>query len=242
MPAVYDRFRPGQVGAPERPGLWWRHIFSDTEYRRQGFSPLQFVLWESPAGPQGYAIYRIRENEDADGLAASEVKLLELIGETRVATEALWRYCLGIDLVTNFTAENRPVDDALVHNVADARRLRRRISDGMWVRLVDVPAALGLRRYRTEGAITVGVCDKGCPWNQGTFRLEVGPGGAECRTSSAEPDLELDAADLATAYLGTTSFHSLAAAGRVVERTPGAVARTDALFAWAPAPWCPNVF
>ena len=57
-----------------------------------------------------------------------------------------------------------------------------------------------------------------------------------------EPDLALAAAGLAAAYLGTTSFSSLAGAGRVVERSPGAVARADTLFAWAPAPWCPNVF
>ena len=123
-----------------------------------------------------------------------------------------------------------------------ARRLRRRLTDAMWIRLVDVPGALARRHYRTEGALSFGVCDASCPWNQGRFRLEAGPLGAECRQSDRQPDLALDAADLAAAYLGMTSFSSLAGAGRVVEGSPGAVARADTLFAWAPAPWCPNVF
>ena len=84
-----------------------------------------------------------------------------------------------------------------------ARRLRRRLTDAMWIRLVDVPGALARRRYRTEGALSFCVCDASCPWNQGRFRLEAGPLGAECQ-SDREPDLALDAADLAD--LGTTSF------------------------------------
>ena len=129
-----------------------------------------------------------------------------------------------------------------MHQLADARRLRRRLTDGMWIRLVDVPGALARRRYRTEGALTLDVCDASCPWNRGRFRLEAGPLGASAARATGIPDLALDAADLAAAYLGTTSFHSLAGAGQVVERSPGAVARADTLFGWAPAPWCPNVF
>ena len=63
----------------------------------------------------------------------------------------------------------------------------------------------------------------------------------ECRSVHEAPDLELEARDLAAAYLGTASFHSLARAGRVAERTPGSLARADAMFRWDPAPWCPNV-
>jgi hypothetical protein len=38
------------------------------------------------------------------------------------------------------------------------------------------------------------------------------------------------------------SASTLARAGRLVERTPGALTRADALFGWDPAPWCPYVF
>jgi predicted acetyltransferase len=243
MPTVYDRVRATQVGAPERPTLWWRHLFSDTESRRQGFSPLQFVLHHSDAGEaDGYAAYRIKGGQDADDLATSQVRILELMAASPEAYEALWHFCLNIDLVMMVEAENRPVDDAVIHLLADGRRLRRRISDGMWLRLVDVPAALRLRHYRTAGALTLRLEDAVCPWNQGNFRLEATPSGAECVPTDGEPDLELGVAELAGAYLGTSPLHAMAGAQRVHELTPGALAAADTLFAWTPAPWCPNVF
>jgi predicted acetyltransferase len=243
MPGVYDLVRATQVGAPERPSPWWRHRFSDTESRRQGFSLLQFLLHHTDAGiTDGYAAYRIMGGNDADDLATSQVRIVELIAATPEAYEALWHSCLNIDLVSLVEAENRPIDDPIIHLLADARRLRRRLSDGMWIRLVDVPAALRLRRYRTAGALTLRLHDAVCPWNQGSFRLDASPSGAECVPTDGEPDLELGVAELAGAYLGTSSLHAMAAAQRVRELTPGALAVADALFAWAPAPWCPNVF
>jgi predicted acetyltransferase len=243
MPGVYDRVRPTQVGTPERPALWWRHLFSDTESRRQGFSPLQFLLHHSDAGDaDGYAAYRIKGGQDADDLAASQVRIRELIAAAPEAYEALWHFCLNIDLVTLVQAENRPVDDPVIHLLADGRRLRRRISDGMWIRLVDVPAALRLRHYRTAGALTLRLDDAVCPWNQGSFRLDATPSSAECVPTDGNPDLELGVAELAAAYLGTSSLQSMAGARRVRELTPGALAVADAMFAWAPAPWCPNIF
>jgi predicted acetyltransferase len=243
MPGVYDRVRATQVGAPERPSLWWRHLFRDTESRRQGFSPLQFLLHDSDAGEaDGYVAYRIKRGEDADDLAASLARISELVAATPEAYEALWRFCLNIDLVTMVQAGNRPFDDPVIHLLADGRRLRRRISDGMWIRLVDVPTALRLRHYRTAGALTLRLDDAVCPWNEGSFRLDATPSGAECVPADGDPDLELGVAELAGAYLGTSSLQSMAGAGRVRELTPGALAVADALFAWAPAPWCPNIF
>ena len=47
---------------------------------------------------------------------------------------------------------------------------------------------------------------------------------------------------LGSAYLGAVSFEELRAAGRVEELADGAVRRADALFAWRPLPWCPEIF
>ena len=112
----------------------------------------------------------------------------------------------------------------------------------MWIRLVDVPAALCRRHYRTAGALTLRVHDAVCPWNEGSFFLDATPSGTECVPTDGEPDIELGVAELAGVYLGTSSLHSLAGARRVRELTPGILGVADALFAWAPAPWCPNVF
>jgi hypothetical protein len=56
------------------------------------------------------------------------------------------------------------------------------------------------------------------------------------------PDLVLDVSALGSAYLGAISFDQLRSGLRLEESTPGAVERADALFAWRPLPWCPEIF
>jgi predicted acetyltransferase len=117
------------------------------------------------------------------------------------------------------------------------------MSDNLWVRLVDVGGALGARRYAAAGRIVIEVADRFCPWNEGRYTLEAGEdGSAAVGGTTDEPDLSCTVSDVGAAYLGGTSFRELARAGRVDERTEGALATADAMFGWDPAPWSPYDF
>ena len=67
-----------------------------------------------------------------------------------------------------------PPDHALFLLLATPRRLRYRMGDRLWVRLVDVGAALSGRKYSDDGAIVFDVRDEFCPWNEGRWKLEGG--------------------------------------------------------------------
>ncbi len=149
---------------------------------------------------------------------------------------------LDVDLIARVSAEMRPVDEPLRFLLADARQPKTRIEDGLWLRLVDVPAELGGRRYAAEGGLGLRVRDAFCPWNDGHFELQGGPHNAECRRHDANPDLAIDVADLAAVYLGGNRFRTLMQAGRVEELQKGAIARADAMFATDRTPWCPSHF
>jgi predicted acetyltransferase len=114
------------------------------------------------------------------------------------------------------------------------------------VRLVDLPVALAARRYGAADALVLEVADAFCPWNAGRWRLatagEAGAAVATVERTDAPADLVVDVADLGAAYLGTFGLSDLAAAGRVEERTPGALRRADALFAADRAAWCATMF
>jgi predicted acetyltransferase len=112
------------------------------------------------------------------------------------------------------------------------------MGDGIWVRLVDVAAALSGRVYSSDESIVFDVTDEFCPWNAGRWKLE---GGTMTRTKD-EPDLELPVQSLGSAFLGGISFAELWRAGRLSESKQGAVARADALFRWDRHPWCPEIF
>src|SRR5207247_5969840 len=135
----------------------------------------------------------------------------ELVAATDDAYGALWKYCFELDLMERIMASNRPPDEPLLYMLVEPRKLGFRLSDGMWVRLVDVPAALAARMYSSAGRVVMEVRDAVCPWNDGRYVLDGGPGVATCEPTSAEPDLVLSASDLGAVYLGGTSLRTLAA-------------------------------
>ena len=142
-----------------------------------------------------------------------------------------------MDLTTTIKAYARPLRDPVTLLVADARRVQQVRSDHIWVRLLDVAAALAARRYAVPGEVVLEVEDAFTPEAGGRFRLQGGPDGAECERTDRPADLRLASADLATAYLGDSRLRDLAWVGRI-QGDAVAVERAQAMFSWPVAPWC----
>ncbi len=230
FPEVEGRALSNRPGSVQKPGYEWDIIAADPESNRSGASAYFHVAYEHDGRVDGYVIYRTK---------GEAVQVEQLMAATDDAYSALWRYCFDIDLRETTTAHTRPVDDPLVWMLADPRRLKREVHDGLWLRLVDVAQALSGRAYSQEGSLVLRVVDTFCPWNEGTFELEASSPAAECRRSSKPPGLVLSAADLAAAFLGGQAFSTLARAGRVEECRPGALEQGDSMFAHRPLPWSP---
>ena len=243
LPGIHDRARRVQPGDITRPAPWWDALVRDPEKHRGGASQRFFAVRESPSGEaDGYAVYRVK-TEWEHGQPAGRVQAEEVVGLTPEAQVDLWQFLLSIDLTRTVVYRSRPVDDPLRWMLADPRRLRvTTMSDQLWVRMLDVAAALAARRYSVEGTLVLDVADEFRPAQAGRYELTGGPEGGECRRTSAEPDLSLTAADLGALYLGGVPASTLVAASRVVERRPGALARADAMLAGRPVPFCRTGF
>lgn len=247
---VYDMALAQRPGMFARGDAWWDLVFNDPQEHRAGACPLRCVIAEDGTGPRGYALFSARERWDEDAfLPDGTLEVRELVAADAAATAALWADVLSRDLVSEFWAPLRPVDDPLLHLLADPRRARPALSDSLWARVVDVGAALRQRRYAAPVEVVVEVADDVCPWNQGRWRLaaDAGPGtgagfAAVCERTSARADLALPAFALGSAYLGGTRLGPMAAAGLVDELRPGALAALSTAMAWDPAPWCPSIF
>ncbi|TWH66116.1 sterol carrier protein [Micromonospora olivasterospora] len=161
----------------------------------------------------------------------------EVVAANVPARLALWRMLLSLDLTRRLDYRG-PVDDPLLRLVDEPRRLEARLVDALWVRVVDVPAALAARRYATEVDVTIEVTDELLPENAGRWRLRGGPDGARCGPADGPADLACDVRALGELYLGGTGLTALADAGRIVERRAGALAAAGPAFTWhrAPAP------
>jgi len=222
MAAVYERARPEYPGMLARDAAWW--AFS---YHSAAEGPMFFALHAD-----GFAAYRV-EQKWTDGNPDDTVSIQELVANTPEAYAALWRHCLDLDLARRVIAYNRPLDEPLLHLLTDPRRLRQRPLDSLHVRLLDVEAALTARRYSGELSLVVEVEDEFCRWNGGRYRVD----GSGCRRTQEPADVSLDAAALASLYLGGSSVDSLWRAGRARECRPGGVKQADMHFAWSPRPW-----
>lgn len=243
LPRLLDAARLRQVGDVRRPEVWWEGVFRDPEKRRQGAGPQFYVVHESPGGePDGYAVYRVKM-EWPHGSPEGRVLASELVGLTPAAEAALLRYLCSIDLTDSVELGLRPSDDPLRWMLVDPRRLRtRQANDFLWARILDPVAALAARRYAIAGSLVLEVVDDFRPDASGRFRLDGGPHGADCRPTTDEADLSLSAEELGAVYLGGVAATTLAAAGRIVEHRPGALAEADAMFVSRPGPFCRTGF
>jgi predicted acetyltransferase len=201
--------------------------------------PSMFVLHVGADGTDGYAVYKVK-HDWPHGFSQSVLSVRYLEATTPAAYADLWRYVLDVDLIEWVESWNRPVDEPLLYLLQDPRRIRPTIIDNLWVRLVDVSAALAARSYSSDGRLGLEIADPFCPWNEGSYSLEVIGGHATVGVDANEPiDLACTVSDLGAAYLGGPSFRQLHDAGRVLERRHGALATADAMFGWRPAPWSP---
>lgn len=242
LEAIYDSLRPTRVGWSSRGGAWWKTVLSDIPEHRNGATPLNAVIYETPEGPAGYALWRSKGNWTRQG-PEGEVQVREVVAADPDAYLALWRFLLSIDLTRHVSVRYAALDEPLQYLVDEPRRLDPAIGDGLWLRITDVPRALASRRYAGPLDVVLGVTDDVLESNTGRWRLIVDEAGVgRCERTESAVDLECTVLELGTAYLGAVSLSALAAAGKVRELTPGSLRRASVSFGWDRMPQPTEVF
>lgn len=241
-PALYERYRRAQPGAIERDDHWW-----DTTLRitpAPGGDPFKgyLALHRNEAGePEGYVRYHTDGKWDARRPNVT-LDIDEMLAVTPDAYARLWRYCCEVDWVATVKAHDRGTDEALLWMVDDARHATQRWrADFLWVRVLDVAAALSARTYLTPGRVVIEVADSN-GLAAGRFALDGGPDGASCTPTTESAGLAVSAEALGAVYLGGVSLRTLAVAGQVDAFDDHALAVADAMFRSAVAPWCTTWF
>jgi predicted acetyltransferase len=237
-PEIFDRAARQRAGNIDRPSHWWKGMLGLDGYPQPRFDGKwpAHVVHEGSDGPDGYIAWTARDEA---------VDVLDLCAATDSAYRGLWAYVSSLDLVERVTVARRPVDEPVRWLLPDGRALEQSETvDGIWLRLLDVPAALSARRYSVSDRLVLDVVDDDVGgFAAGRYVLEGGPDGAKCLPSTVDSaNLRVHQRALAAAYLGGYSLHAQAITGRVAELTPGALRRADAMFATPLAPWCATGF
>ena len=239
---VYDAVRTSRGGVLALTDAWNARQVFDPPRHRSGATRMFTVIAEDGDGVRGFVRYALKGDWPTGRFAEGQVKIHRLLSKDPAAHAALWRYCFSLDLMTSTRHWNLPVDDPVLTWLENSRPTAREVSDAMWVRILDLPAALAGRTYQRDVEVTLEVRDRDFEANDGTWRLVAGPEGATCEPSTASADISLDIRSLGSALLGGPSLQSHGDAGWLTEHTSGALAAASAAFGAPRAPYCPFVF
>lgn len=220
IPRIHARWAAGHPGAITRVAPWWEPIFADRQIERSADVTQLFYLLHD----DGYAMYRMRRT---DGVPDVEVE--EIVAITDEAHDALWRVLTSLDRTGTVHAD-LVADDPLSLKLADFRSVRHTArQDTVWVSILDVPAALRARRYRSEVSVVVEVA-RGFGSAGERFSLVVRDGEATVEPTTAAPEVTVTLPTLGSLYFGGCRATDFARAGRI-DGTADGIAALDAAFA-----------
>jgi predicted acetyltransferase len=238
LPPIREAVRRQRPGMLSRSDAWWDTLLDDDPVaERDGAGERCHALVPG----RGYALYRVAPSW-TDGVPDGTVRVRELHATDPEAAAALWAFVTDLDLTSRIVAGARPVDDPVLAMVEDSARLTVTHGWPLYLRLLDLPAALTARRYAADGDLVLEVTDAHLPDNAGRWELTIEGGVASCRRTDRAPVLSLDTRELATVVLGGVRVTQLAAAGRLAVHVADAPARFDAVLTAPLAPWHEGMF
>lgn len=206
---------------------------------------LRAVQYEGIDGTvHGVAVYRVSGGESDFTKHVLDVEYL--LTSTPEAYETLWRFLLGVDLVSAVKAPLRSIDEPLRWQLTDQRAIAERRVDHLWVRILDVQAALEAREYSADGCIGFRVSDV-LGYAAGDFLLTVRDGAASVESVDETfpdriPVVSLSVNELSALYLGGVPAATLESAGRLIGSTAQAASAVDAVFRARVVPWLDTWF
>ncbi|MCW2529492.1 MAG: family N-acetyltransferase [Pseudonocardiales bacterium] len=241
-PAIFAAARRDRAGNIDRDESSWDRRL-DLQWRDAEAKNPVAIVHEGDDGIDGLLVWHA--DHDFGWVDGGKITVEELFASDQAAYSALWGYLLEMDVVEEIKIESRPPDEPLALLMVDGRSVQTTaLTDAMWLRLLDVPAALSARGYSMPGRLCFDVVDpddRG--YAAGRYVLDADLDGSSCRPApELTPQLALSQRALAAIYLGQPSLRAQQAAGLVDELEVGAVARADAMFGTPLQPWVATGF
>ncbi len=231
---IFDRFHQTTRGSVERPKFYEHFLTGAFDYRDGPDKKLRAAVHLDAAGqPDGYVTYKPGDRKDT----GRAIEVTDLVALTPQAYARIWRFLADIDLSNQVTWEGAAIDDALEWSLVEPRVVKvTTIKDLLWVRLLDVAAALEARPWGADGEIVLDVADQ-LGHAAGRFRVTTSGGQAKVDRTDEAPGVLLEADTLGSLYLGDVGADTLHAAGRVTGEDE-AVRDFAGMSDVGPAPYC----
>lgn len=184
--------------------------------------PMRLLFARRDGVDVGFAAFR-RHHKWEQGRPGGRLEAFSVVGDppTRLA---LLRRLVAFDLMGTVVVPEVGVDDPLWQWLDPRTASDVQTHDNLWLRIVDLPAALPLRSYAADCEVVVDLVDPVAPWQAGRWRVTTRAGAGSAERTRASADVELPVASLGAAFLGGTNLVAMQRAGLLTERRPGALA------------------
>lgn len=239
--------RAGRPGTPTAfQDAMLAGVFLDPEQWREGKERKRIAIVEDDQGPAAFAIFQ-RDGHWDNSIPQGTCSVRAYQAATAAAEHRLVSVVSDLDLTAKTVWPAVPLDSALVLLSEDPRGIRALAKDQLWLRVLDVKAALEARHYSADASTTILVTDALVPQNAGLWRIVIAEGTASVdkldeHGSHHTPDLTINIQQLSAAYLGAHSVAALVAAGLAAEHRPGKALELSRAFAWHVEPQTPWIF
>lgn len=221
---IEERVAADRLGAVTGELAFYEVLCAQFPEGLRGREPRRVLIAECDGEEVGYAFVRRIEKWDRERPEGT-VTVERIVG-TPAARLALLRRLLDLDLTASVDLWGVDADDELLawtHGPRGAAGVET--YDSLWVRLVDLPAAVAQRSYDAPCDVVVDVVDEAAPWNAGVWRIVVDADRrGDLTPTDRPPDLRLPVEAIGAAYLGAFSLVTRRRAGLVEELRPGAAA------------------
>jgi predicted acetyltransferase len=242
MVAIYNRFAEPRVGFLKRG--------PQMQNAPGNFSVLMVmppalpvkIIYRESGQDLGYAIYSSLRDTSGGNPLGQRIVISDIAYLSPAAYHAIWSYFSHMDIINRIDWGKAPQDDPLPHLLQEPRKLNLTAADGLLGRLVDVERALPQRPYSDPGLLTFDVIDELCPWNQGSWSMEVSPAGNEIKHYTGKTQLTLPVSTLAMLFFGQINATQAAAMGRLEVNQLDKLALWDKIWRTAYRPACADVF
>ncbi|MFC1895514.1 enhanced intracellular survival protein Eis [Thermodesulfobacteriota bacterium] len=237
---VYIDFVSARTCYLHRSRALWNN---NTLEERAAEGPIHLaVAYDTQQRPQGYMVYTMRFDKVADAARPHEMIIRDLAWLTQDAYLSLWEFVTRHDLVGRVRHDTAPLDDPAPELFEEPRMLYPHITEGIWMRIIDVAQALQARGYTTAGHLVLEIVeDDMAEWNTNVFNLETDGETAQVTRTTDEPDIRLSIKALASLYSGFRTAQTLANWGLLAGSRHG-IETANHLFRTLYLPHCPDNF
>ena len=242
---LHESMRPDRPGTMVRDKHVWEFALFDAEHARRGASEIRYVLHYDDAGDaDGFATYRFKEKFDEE--PEGEVGSRRSGPRTLRRTPACGATCSTSTSLAPSAGGAHPSTSPCATSSPTRARSSTSVTDNLYLRIVDVQAALAARKYAAGVDLVIEVDDPILTENTGRYRIATDgdPEGSSANVTrvTSAPDISMGVLELGSIYLGGVPLKDLHRVRRVTEHSPGAVAAASTAFSWQRAPWCPDMF